>query len=66
MLRAKWSRSRAKRSSGVEGAICKRRHAPGVGGVEDQKRASGKNLLSVKWAARPDIYIGVRCMTHVY
>jgi hypothetical protein len=40
VLRAK--RSRAKRSSGVEGALRKRRCALAVGGVEDLKRASGK------------------------
>jgi hypothetical protein len=37
----------------------RRQCAPGVGGVEDLKRTSGKNLLSVERAARaPDIYIG--------
>jgi hypothetical protein len=70
VLRAKRSRSRVKRSSGVEGesfeatvcsggeavegAIRRRRHAQGIGGVEacfvsgrgggDLKRVSGKNL----------------------
>jgi hypothetical protein len=54
--------SRAKRSSGVEGVLRRRRRAPGIGGVEDLKRVSGKNLLSVERAARtPDIYIGARC-----
>jgi hypothetical protein len=74
MLWAKRSRSRAKRSSGIEGEVveataCSRgevvegalrrwRRAPGVGGVKDLKRASD-NLLSVERAARaPDIYIG--------
>jgi hypothetical protein len=47
VLRAKRPRSRVKRSSDVEGALHRQRHAPGVGGVEDLKRASGKNLLSV-------------------
>jgi hypothetical protein len=78
-LRAKRLRSRAKRSSGVEGeaveattcsggeavkgALHRRRHAPGIGGVKacsvsghgsvkDLKCASGKNLLSVERAAR--------------
>jgi hypothetical protein len=88
VLRVNGSRSRVKRSSGVEGevieatacfggeavegALDRRRRAPGVGGVEDLKRASGENLLSVERAARaPDIYIGghmrdmhsLRCIT---
>jgi hypothetical protein len=77
-LRAKRSRSRAKRSSGIEGeaveatmcfggeavkgALHRRRHAPGIGGVKacsvsghgsvkDLKCASGENLLSVERAA---------------
>jgi hypothetical protein len=70
VLQAKRSRSRAKRSSGVEGeaveaATCSRvkrsrvRSVGGGGGVEDLKRATGENLLSVERAARsPDIYIG--------
>jgi hypothetical protein len=75
VLREKWLRSRAKRSSGVkgeaveatacsrgeavEGVLRRRRRAPGVGGVEDIKRMSGENLLSVEWVAwAPDIYIG--------
>jgi hypothetical protein len=68
MLRVKRSMSRAKQSSGVEGeaveatvysvgeavegALRRSRHAPGIGGVEDLKRASGENLLSVEQAAR--------------
>jgi hypothetical protein len=36
----------------VEGALRRSRHAPGIGGVEDLKRASGENLLSVEQAAR--------------
>jgi hypothetical protein len=105
VLWAKQSRSRAKRSSGVEGkaveatacsrgevvegALRRRRRALGVGGVEecsisgrgggsgveDLKSASGKNLLSVEWAARTsDIYIrgqmhdarSVRRVTHFF
>jgi hypothetical protein len=66
VLRVKRSRSRAKRSSGVEGALHRWQRAPCVGGVEDLKRASSKNLLSVERAARPDIYIGARCMTHIH
>jgi hypothetical protein len=66
VLRAKRSRSRVKRSSGVEGALRRRRCAPGVGGVEDLKCVSGKNLLSVERATHPDIYIGARCTTHVH
>jgi hypothetical protein len=50
VLQAKWSRMRVKRSSGVESALHRRRRALGVGDVEDLKRASGKNLLSVDWA----------------
>jgi hypothetical protein len=45
-------------------ALRRRRRAPGVIDVEDLKRTSGKILLSVERAARPDIYIGVRCTTH--
>jgi hypothetical protein len=80
---AKQSRSRAKRSSGVEGALHRwwrapgkavevegalhrRWHASGVGSIEDLKRASGENLLSVERVTRPDIYIGARCTTHVH
>jgi hypothetical protein len=51
VLRAKRSRSRVKRLSGVE----------------DLKRVSGENLLSVEQAAcAPDIYIRARCMTHIH
>jgi hypothetical protein len=51
----------------VEGTLCRRRRAPGVSGVEDIKHTSGKNLLSVEPAARaPDIYIRVRCTTHIH
>jgi hypothetical protein len=57
----------------IEGALRRRRHALGVGGVkafsvsgrggdgdvEDLKHVSGKNLLSVERTTRaPDIYIG--------
>jgi hypothetical protein len=67
VLRVKQSRSWVKRSSDVEGALCRRRRALGVGGVEDLKRASGENLLSVERTARAtDIYIGARCTTHIY
>jgi hypothetical protein len=66
VLWVKRSRSRAKRSSGIEGALHWRQHAPGVCDVEDLKRVSGENLLSVERAAHPDIYIGARCMTHVH
>jgi hypothetical protein len=108
----KQSRSRAKRSSGiegeaveatacsggevVEGALSRQQRALGVGGVEecsvsgqgggggveDLKRASSKNLLSVEWAARaPNSYTGgqmhdtrsvrrvahyFRCVTHYF
>jgi hypothetical protein len=70
VLQAKRSRSRAKRSSGVEGEAVEAVTCSGVkrsrvrsvgsgGGVEDLKRATGENLLSVERAARsPDIYIG--------
>jgi hypothetical protein len=75
MLRVKRSRLRAKQSSSVEGeaveamtcsggkavegALHRRWRAPGVGGIEDLKRACGENLLSVERAAHaPDIYIG--------
>jgi hypothetical protein len=78
MLWAKQSRSRVKRSSNVkgkavevmtcsrgeaiEGALHKRRRALSIGGIEDLKCASGKNLLSVERAVRThDIYIGARC-----
>jgi hypothetical protein len=54
-----------KQSSGVEGEAveamaCSRGEViEGVGNVEDLKRASGENLLSVERAAHaPDIYIG--------
>jgi hypothetical protein len=58
---------REKRLSGDEGVLCRRRRAPGIGSIEDLKRASGENLLSVKRAAHaPDIYIGVRCTMHVH
>jgi hypothetical protein len=66
VLWAKRSRSKTKRSSGVEGALRRRRRAPGIGGVKDLKRTSGKILLSVERAACPDIYIGARCITHVH
>jgi hypothetical protein len=67
VLRAKRSKSREKQSSGIEGALRRRRHALGVGSVEDLKHTSGENLLSVEQAARaPDIYIGVRYMTRVH
>jgi hypothetical protein len=52
MLRVKWSRLRVKRSSDVEGALRRRRRAPGIGDVEDLKCMSGENLLSVELAAR--------------
>jgi hypothetical protein len=61
VLRAKLSRSRVKRSTGiegeaveatacsrgkaVEGALRRWRLAPGIGSVEDLKCTSGKNLL---------------------
>jgi hypothetical protein len=48
------------------GALHRRQHALGIGAVKDLKRASGKNLLSVEQAARPDIYIGAICMTRVH
>jgi hypothetical protein len=67
MLRVKRSRSRVKRSSGVEGALRRRRRAPGIGGIEDLKLVSEENLLSVERATRaPDIYIGARCMMRVH
>jgi hypothetical protein len=66
VLRLKRSRSRAKRSSEVEGVLHMRRRAPGIGSIEDLKGATGKNLLSVEQAVRPDIYIGARCTTHVH
>jgi hypothetical protein len=47
------------RGEAVEGALRRRRCAPGISGVEDLKRASGKKLLSVGRAeSAPDIYIG--------
>jgi hypothetical protein len=55
-----------KRSSGVEGTLHRQRRASSVGGVEDLKRVSGKNLLSVERAACPDIYIGTRCTTRIH
>jgi hypothetical protein len=75
VLQAKWSRLRVKRSRGVESEVVeamacsggeavkcmlhRRWRAPGIGAVEDLKRASDENLLSVERAARaPDIYIG--------
>jgi hypothetical protein len=74
MLWAKRSWSRVKRLSSVkgeaikattcsggeavEGALRMRQYALGISSVEDQKRASGENLLSVEGATRaPDIYI---------
>jgi hypothetical protein len=83
VLQAKWLRSRVKRSSGVEGeavkvmacsegegvegALRRRRHALGIGGIEDLKHASGENLLSVEREARtPNIYIGARCMMCIH
>jgi hypothetical protein len=57
VLRAKRLRLRAKRSSSVEGALRRSRRAPGVGGVEDLKRTSGKILLNVERA---------RCTTRVH
>jgi hypothetical protein len=51
----------------VEGALRRSRRAPGIGGVEDLKRASGENLLSVEQAARaPNIYIGARCTMRIH
>jgi hypothetical protein len=68
MLWAKWSRSRAKRSSGIEGeaveamtcsrgeavkgALHRRRHALGVGGVEVCS-VSGQGVLHKRWRQRP-------------
>jgi hypothetical protein len=75
------------RGEAVNGALCRWRHAPDIGGikacsvsgqeggddVEDLKRASGENLLSVERAAHaPDIYMAgqmrdahsVRRVTH--
>jgi hypothetical protein len=66
VLLAKRSRARVKRSSSIEGALHRQWRASGVGGVEDLKRASGENLLSVEQAARLDIYIRARYMTHVH
>jgi hypothetical protein len=46
------------RGEAVEGMLHRRWCALRVGGVEDLKRMSGENLLSVVRAARtPDIYI---------
>jgi hypothetical protein len=43
----------------VKGVLRRRWHAPGIGDVEDLKRASGKNFLCVEQAVRTaDIYIG--------
>jgi hypothetical protein len=43
----------------VEGTLRRRWRALGVGGIEDLKRVSDENLLSVERAARaPVIYIG--------
>jgi hypothetical protein len=51
----------------VEGVLHRGRCALGVGGIEDLKRVSGENLLSVEWAVRtPDIYIGARCVARVH
>jgi hypothetical protein len=51
----------------VEGVLRRGRRALGVGGVEDLKRVSGENLLSVEWAVRThDIYIGARCVTRIH
>jgi hypothetical protein len=54
-----------KQSSGIEGEAVEAMACSGgeviegVGNIEDLKRASGKNLLSVERAAHaPDIYIG--------
>jgi hypothetical protein len=75
VLWVKRSRSRANRSSGIEGevvvvttcsggeaiegALHRWWHASSIGSIEDLKRASGENLLSVEQATRaPDIYIG--------
>jgi hypothetical protein len=67
VLRAKRSRLRVKRSSGIEGVLRRRWHALGVDDVEDIKRVSGKKLLSVERAAHaPDIYIGAECTTRVH
>jgi hypothetical protein len=47
------------RGEAVEGTLHRRWRALGVGGIEDLKRASDKNLLSVERAVRaPVIYIG--------
>jgi hypothetical protein len=51
----------------VEGAHHRQWHAPGIGGIEDLKRTSGKNLLSVEQAAcTPDIYIGGQSVAHFF
>jgi hypothetical protein len=59
----------------IEGALRRRRHAPGVCGIEDLKCVSDKSLLSVERATRaPDIYIGgqmrhvrsLRCIAHFF
>jgi hypothetical protein len=69
----KWSRRR--RAPGVGSVEACSISDRGGGSVEDLKRASGENLLSVEWAARaPDIYIGgqmcdarsVRRVTHFF
>jgi hypothetical protein len=55
--RAKWLRE-CSGGEAVEGVLRRRWRAPGIGGVEYLKRASGKKLLGVERAARtPDIYI---------
>jgi hypothetical protein len=46
MLWVKRSRSRVKRSSDVECALCRQWCAPGVGGVEDLKHASSEKFHS--------------------
>jgi hypothetical protein len=83
VLWVKRLRSRVKRLSGVEGEVVevtacfggevvegtlrRRRRAPGVVGVEDLKRASGKNLLSVERATCTLIFIlGARCATCIH
>jgi hypothetical protein len=53
----------------------RRRSAPGIGSVEDLKRVSGENLLSVERATcAPDIYIrgqmrdarSLGCIAHLF
>jgi hypothetical protein len=80
VLWVKRLRSRVKRLSGVEGeavevtacfggevvegVLHRWQRAPGVVDVEDLKRASGKNMLSVEWATCTLIFIlGARCVT---